>query len=916
MIRMIQSVSSAQAKSYYSDALLKSDYYLEEQELGGYFNGNLAGRLGLVGKATKADFFALCENRNPLTGGQLTPRTDVNRTTGYDINFHVPKSVSIAHVLSKDDHILKIFQGAVRDTMKEIEADSKTRVRKKGVYSNRDTGELLWTEFIHQTARPAKGFEQEPDMHLHAHCYVFNATYDPIEKVIKAGQFRDIKASMPYYEARFHKRLSDQLLGAGYAIRRTRRSFEIEGIPQRVLDHFSKRTNEIGKLAKEKGITDAKALDALGARTRASKQKGLSMGELKTRWRAQIEQLGVAPEEGAKAVRFGRANVPSPGTTITVQKSLGFALNHHFERASVVPSRRLLSTAYKQAIGDSSVTLAAVDHALPCQDGVLVVEEKGQQVVTTKAVLQEEKRMVALAREGRGRMAPLYAHDPGVRLDGEQGKAIEALLTGTDRVTIIRGAAGTGKTTLMQEAVHWMQEAGKPVTVVASTATASREVLRQEGFLQANTVANLLLNKSAQKGLQDGVLWVDEAGMLGNRDMVQLLELSKAYNARLVLGGDTRQHASIVRGDALRILNTIGGVRTMAVSKIHRQKNADYKEAVGMLAKGKVKEAFEKLDTIGSVVALKREQANAQLVSDYMVALKEGKTALIISPTNEHRKALTGEIRNALRNEGRIGKKEIGVTQLVNLYWSDAEKQDGKRYHPGQVIQATRPLPGMKRGSRWCVTEAHAERVMIREERSGKTVGLPLDRVQGFDVLESALIGLSKGDSIRITRNSYDRDKKRMDNGQQLEVLSVRKNGTLRLQNRLSKQVYEVDQDFGHMDHAHCVTSYASQGKTVDRVLVAQPADTFPATHAKQFYVSVSRAREQVTIYTDDKEQLLAHAEKTGDRTAALELSKFATHKAHIDHQLRRDYEGPDRHRSPSPSIPSLNKTDPDEPRF
>ena len=444
---MIQSVSSAQAKSYYSDALLKSDYYLEDQELGGYFQGKLAGRLGLDGKASKADFFALCENRNPLNGEQLTPRTDVNRTTGYDINFHCPKSVSLAHVLSKDDHILRAFQSAVQETMQEIEADSKTRVRKKGAYTNRKTGELLWSEFIHQTARPAKGFEQEPDMHLHAHCYVFNATYDPIERKVKAGQFRDIKSFMPYYEARFHKRLSDKLLDAGYAIRRTRRSFELEGIPELVLQHFSKRSNEIGRIAKEKGITDAKALDALGARTRAAKHKGLSMGELKTRWRAQLEQLGISPEEGGKAVRFGNPKTPQVDT---VQKSLDYALNHHFDRASVVPSRRLLTTAYKQCIGDSSATLATVDSSLPKQEGVLQVEEKGQLVVTTKKVLSEEKRMVALAREGRGKMAPLYASAPPIKLDGQQGKAIEELMTGTDSVTIIRGAAGTGKTTLMQ----------------------------------------------------------------------------------------------------------------------------------------------------------------------------------------------------------------------------------------------------------------------------------------------------------------------------------------------------------------------------------------------------------------------------------------------------------------------------------
>ncbi|MEP7218860.1 MAG: relaxase domain-containing protein, partial [Bacteroidota bacterium] len=106
MIRMIQSSSSAHAKAYFADALAKPDYYVSDQELPGYWQGRLAGRLGVSGTTSKDDFFALCENIHPRTGKRLTPRVKANRRTGYDINFHCPKSVSILHVLSSDDHIL------------------------------------------------------------------------------------------------------------------------------------------------------------------------------------------------------------------------------------------------------------------------------------------------------------------------------------------------------------------------------------------------------------------------------------------------------------------------------------------------------------------------------------------------------------------------------------------------------------------------------------------------------------------------------------------------------------------------------------------------------------------------------------------------------------------------------------------
>jgi conjugative relaxase-like TrwC/TraI family protein len=78
-----------------------SSYYINDQELAGKFQGKLAERLGLPEMANQQDFFKLCEN--------LTPRTKENRRVGYDINFHCPKSVSILHAVSKDDHLLKAY---------------------------------------------------------------------------------------------------------------------------------------------------------------------------------------------------------------------------------------------------------------------------------------------------------------------------------------------------------------------------------------------------------------------------------------------------------------------------------------------------------------------------------------------------------------------------------------------------------------------------------------------------------------------------------------------------------------------------------------------------------------------------------------------------------------------------------------
>jgi conjugative relaxase-like TrwC/TraI family protein len=866
MIRMIQSTSSAHAKAYFSEALAKADYYLADQELNGRLEGKLAEKLGIQGLATKENFFDLCENINPKTKQQLTPRTKEERTTGYDINFHCPKSVSVLHALSKDNHLMDVFQKSVQETMQDIERDSKTRVRKEGKYDDRETGELVWADFVHQTARPTE--DHAPDPHLHSHCFVFNVTWDETEKQFKAGQFRDIKRDMPYYQARFQKRLADKLVDIGYQVRRTEKSFEVEGVPQRVIDLFSKRTDEIGRVAKEKGITDAKEKSELGARTRAKKQKGLTMDDLRSDWKEQIKALGENESEGERAIRFAPQKAKSK---LDVKETVDHALKHSFERVSVMADRRILESAYRFSLGDSHLSVEQIEKELNADSRVIRVQEKSRMMCTTKDILSEEKRMVGLAREGMDKMVPLFKTAPKHDLQGQQAEAVNHVLTTSHRVSIIRGAAGTGKTTLMKEAVAQMNKAGKAVLVVAPTSQASRGVLKEEGFESAETVTKLLTDPQLQEKLKGQVLWVDEAGMLGTKDMTELLALTKKQNARLILGGDTRQHSSVLRGDALRILNTVAGIRSAEVSRIYRQKNVQYRSAVQDLSHGKIRDAFETLDSIGSIKTIDPEKPNEALVQDYVASLKKGKSALVISPTNKQAEEVTGEIRNAMRQAELIGKKELNALRLNNLNLTEAQKSDWKSFREGLLIKFNQNLPGIKRGSAWSVTGIEKDRVLLRDE-SGKSALLPMDRPTAFDSFERLEIGLSKGDKIQITRNGFDMDEKRLNNGQSLEVLSVSKKGEILLQNAQSKAKYRLYKDFGHLNHAHVITSYGSQGKTVDEVFIAQPSATFPATDAKQFYVSVSRGRERARIYTDDKEALLSYAAELRDRESAIEL--------------------------------------------
>jgi conjugative relaxase-like TrwC/TraI family protein len=869
---MIQSSSAAHAKDYFSESLAKSDYYINDQELNGQIQGKLAERLGIAGPATRDVFFALCENKNPTTGESLTLRTKLERTTGYDINFHCPKSVSIIHALAKDDHILKTFQSCVNDTMKDIEADIKTRVRKNGQYDERDTGELIWADFIHQTARPVDN--ALPDPHLHAHCFVFNATYDQEEKVFKAGQFRDIKRDMPYYQARFHKKLSDRLIEQGYQVKRTPKSFEIIGVPKEAIELFSKRTDEIDRVAEAKGIKDDKRKDELGARTRAKKQTGHSMEELKAAWKQQLATLELKDKDtSGSLVRYAPK---TDKALLSAERCIDHASLHAFERASVIQDRRLLMAAYRHAIGHTEAKLDEITQSLQNNPTFLQVQEKGKTMCTTKEVLSEEQHMVQLARKGQGRMMPLYFQAPEVNLKGQQAEAVTHVLTTTNQVSIIRGAAGSGKTTLMKEAVQHFNKVGKEVIVIAPTSQASRGVLRDEGFDKAETVSKLLMDRDLQNQLKDQVLWVDEAGLLGTKDMTALLEITQKQNARLILGGDTRQHSSVVRGDALRILNTVGEIKTSEVNKIYRQRHEHYRQVVQDLADGQILSAFEKLDSMDAIKTIDPLDPHTQLVNDYAEAVSKGKSVLVISPTHAQSEEVTAEIRKKLRIDDQLGKREITVERLSNCNFTEAEKKDWRNMQPGMLVQFNQNFPGIKRGSVWEIEDASEKDVLIKNNED-VYASLPMEKSQDYDLYRKDTMELAKGDKIRLTRNGFDANGKRLHNGQLLDVANVTKKGDIHLVNPATETTYAVNQDHGHLTHAYCITSHASQGKTVDEVYIAQPAATFPATDAKQFYVSVSRGRDIARIYTDDKEELLAHAARAGDRQSAIELVGHGT---------------------------------------
>ena len=882
MLRITASTSARGAMEYFTQSLTRDDngYYHEGQELAGRWGGKGARMLGLSGEVSQKDYFALCRNRNPETGEQMTPRTKELRRVGYDFTFSAPKSVSVLYELTNDKNILDAFNMSVDETMAELEREMKTRVRKGGKDHDRETGNLVHASFTHFTSRPVDGV---PDPHLHTHVYAFNLTFDKDEKRWKAGQFGDLKRDATYYEAAFDARLSYKLRKLGYGTEKKSYSFEIAGTPKSLIDKFSRRRNAIEARAAEKGISDPVGKHAIGYYGREHKVE-TGRAELRMEWNSRLSDEERSALAGAVhgSIKGDRA--------YTADEAKEYAITHAFQRASAVEEKRLKSEALKFGVG-SVLPKCVADIA---QHPEVIAETRaGQVMTTTKTVLKDELAYLQFAKDGQRKQKPLR-DTGGIQeakfagkespidtfenafdgLSEEQKKAALHIVNSRDSITGVIGKAGTGKTTMMRATVQAIESSGNQVFVFAPSSQASRNVLKREGFKAAETLEMLLKNEKLQDQRKGQVLWIDEAGLMSSHDMRRLTDLAKRNGNRLILSGDYTQHSSVEAGDAFRLLEKEAGVRFARLSEIRRQTARGYKKAVELISDGTpagAQKGFVALNKMGCVIEASGEKRHRLLVSDYLQAREEGRTALIIAPTHAEGDKLTEQVRTALKERRALGTEHNFIARK-SLSWTEAQKGDVRNYQPGMLLEWHQNAKGFKRGEKAVVTERGNG--VILQKQDGTQTPIPLTQANRFDVYRTREIAIAKGDRIRITKNGAAKvgaqaKESRLNNGDIFTVEGFTKEGDLRLGNGKL-----LPKDWGHLSMGYVDTSYASQGKTVDRVFIAVGNESIPASNQQQWYVSASRGREMAKVYVDSKEAVRNAIARTGERLSAVELTR------------------------------------------
>jgi conjugative relaxase-like TrwC/TraI family protein len=839
------------------------------------------GKTWISGKVRAEEFLRLCENQHPSSGETLTQRLNTTRTESgqstanrrifFDFTFSPPKSVSLAAFLGKDERILQAHARAVRSALREFEAFTATRIRLDGAQTDRLTGNFAAALFTHDTSRAL-------DPHVHTHCIVFNATFDPVENRWKALQNYELLRARKFAENAYYHELARELRGFGYRIQnRARGDFQIEGVSDELCRRFSKRRAEIdramAKLLDEKpelvGGDVMAARRLLATAERARKQRDLSRDELNGLWESQLTR-----EERQIFSRLCGQSTPTASSEnrMSVNEAVQWAEEHLFDRNSVVLECQLWQEALGRARGESFSVSELKEFT---QRRGYIRDEARPGEVTLREVLLREWEIVQTAKEGVGDCLPLVANPRPVnsQLDNEQRQALESLLRSTNGVSVFRGGAGTGKSFVLRELVEQLRQSGRSVVVLAPQRQQVVE-MDKAGFPTPTTVANFLIKRELA---DSAVIVVDEAGQIGGRQMLELVRLIHERHGRLVLSGDTRQHGAVEASDALLAIERHAGVKPVELHKIRRQDPALgrdveernrirlYRKAVEAAAAGKLGDSFERLDKMGAIVACGIGEQADKLADEYLRLAEQNASAVVVSQTWGEVHHVNSRVRDALKGKGLLGAADSAVQALERMDLTNAQKRDMRFYPQDAVIVFNQKVRNAQPGAKGKLAGILKSSVLV--EVGGKFVMVSNRLLDRITVCQAREIFVADGDRLHLKANRKLASGGRVTNGELVTVKSVRADGGVELTDGRV-----LDKSFREFLPGYAVTSYGSQGKTVDYVLFSD-STVKPATNAQQWYVTISRGRRGIRIFTPDKQQLRENITRSGHRPLAMEFA-------------------------------------------
>lgn len=372
----------------------------------------------------------------------------------------------------------------------------------------------------------------------------------------------------------------------------------------------------------------------------------------------RLEGEGTAAERTAELLAARRRN----GERLLADPMI--ALDALTQRQSTFSERDLAAYVFRHSDSEQYPHILAAARAAAIEVGR---DAEGTPRFSTQTMIDVETRMVADA----GQLADRRSHalperqalraTTGTRLSAEQAEAAQHLLSAGDMACLI-GYAGAGKSTLLAETREAWEAQGYRVRGAALSGIAAENLQQGSGIEDARTIASLeyAWERGRDQLTARDVLVIDEAGMIGSRDLARLTAAAKEAGAKIVLVGDAEQLQAIEAGAAFRAIAERTGAA--AVTEIRRQHEPWQRDATRELATGQTAAALDRYRDAGRVTMTDTaEEARAAVVAAWAVdrAADPAKSRIMLAHTNDDVDLLNRAAREATREAGELAGPEV-----------------------------------------------------------------------------------------------------------------------------------------------------------------------------------------------------------------------------------------------------------------
>ena len=807
---------------------------------------------------------------------------------GWDLTFSAPKSVSILGLSGKDSRLIEAHNNAVRTTLYYLESELvSTRKTIKGLTFRDPTKNITVAQFQHKTSRAL-------DMQLHTHNLVMNITHDGEKwKSIESRNIYDNSRILgQIYQNELAKRVKD--MGYGIAFDPKKGTFEIEDVPKDLIKQMSKRREDIEKAADKYGYRSARGMGDAAIRTRGRKQS-IDDDVLQKKWQAEIKEFGFDPHsiiQRARGITPGNVGLIKQAVKgffrgNTSLEAVRFAYKNMIYHEASIKKNELVLNTLKWTMGNVMVSQVYKALEILVEKGELVKRQVGNvDGFTSKDEIEKEQKIIKIMQEGKGRFKAIASGSFIEASLENQGltpghyASAKHILKSKDLVIGVQGYAGTGKTTMLEH-VNNVILAAKSVfgdTTVrelgfAPTGVAAKE-LGGSGITSQTLASHLypLQNRRNLSSYRNNIWFVDEASMVNSDAMKELLDHAKRLNSKVVLIGDVKQLSAIQSGKPYEQLIQHGMDYTV-MKDIMRQKDSPR-------LLGAVKDSIENR-VYGSFSKLKEtlyENSNSEeritsLVDHYFSMGEDRENTLLLIPDNKTRNTVQDLIRERLKKEGKIDSKGHTFTAHISAQLTPHEMTKGQFYNPGMVIQFNRGYAslGVKKRETLEVIKVKGDMLFLKSAKGDEvrllTRKIPFMNPKNLDVFEKVDRQVSVGNAIGIKRTDKD---KGLLNGDKGKVISINQNEvTLSTENGFQKTI--DFKEFKTWEHGYASTVYSAQGATTKNVIALIESWRRNLVTSRSFYVSISRAKENVFLYTDNKKKAIEGIQnRQGQKESAL----------------------------------------------